>query len=192
MPLPPARIARSSSRSSKNNSTLPDDGCVAIGDVVGAHGLRGLLRVRVYQSPSPSLAPGQAVVLEHGGARQVAQVTAASPHGRGIVLAAVAGVSDRTAAEALVGARVLVRGTDLPPLEEGEFYHHEVMGFDVATLTGRHLGTIAGTLVTGLNDVWIVRQDEHEHLIPVIADVVRSIDREARRVLIDPLPGLLD
>ena len=54
------------------------------------------------------------------------------------------------------------------------------------------LGTIASTFSTGTNDVWVVRGPDREHLIPVIADVVRTIDASARRVVIEPLPGLLD
>jgi 16S rRNA processing protein RimM len=116
----------------------------------------------------------------------------AARHGRAGVRVAFDGVGDRTAAEALVGARVLVRRADLPAPEPGEFYHHEVVGFAVVTTDGRALGTVAETIVTGLNDVWVVRDGPHEHLIPVIADVVGTIDRDARRITIDPMPGLLD
>ena len=48
------------------------------------------------------------------------------------------------------------------------------------------------TFSTGLNDVWVVEAGEREWLIPVIADVVRAIDRAARRIVIEPIPGLLD
>jgi 16S rRNA processing protein RimM len=132
------------------------------------------------------------VLLERDGVRREAEVVSAAPHGRGLVLLELAGVNDRTAAEAMVGTRLLVRRADLPPPAEDEFYHHDLIGFDVETSGGERLGTIAETLPTGLNDVWVVREGEREHLIPVIADVVRVIDRAARRVVIEPLPGLLD
>jgi len=48
------------------------------------------------------------------------------------------------------------------------------------------------TLATGANDVWVVRTADREHLIPVVAEVVRAIDRAGRRVVIEPPPGLLD
>ena len=51
---------------------------------------------------------------------------------------------------------------------------------------------VAETFATGLNDVWVVRGTGREYLIPVIADVVREIDRDARRIVIEPMPGLLD
>ena len=165
---------------------------VAVGEIVGAHALRGWLRVRAYQPPAPSLVPGRRVLIEHAGACRELEVVSATPHGRGLVLLTLAGVDDRRAAEALVGARVLVRAADLPPPAEDEFYYHEVVGFRVETTGGEPLGVVAETFTTGLNDVWVVRGNGREHLIPVIADVVRVMDRATRRIVIEPLPGLLE
>jgi 16S rRNA processing protein RimM len=104
----------------------------------------------------------------------------------------VEGVTDRTAAEMLVGARVVVRAGDLPRPGDDEFYYHEVVGYRVETDDGQRLGTITETFDTGTNDVWVVHDDGREHLIPVIADVVRRLDHDARLVVIEPIPGLLD
>jgi 16S rRNA processing protein RimM len=154
--------------------------------------LSGLVRVRAYQAPAPSLAPGREVLLERLGVRRPATIRSAGPHGRGLVLVALDGVDDRDAAEALVGSRVLVHAHDLAPAEDDEFYWHELEGFRVDTVDGEPLGTIAETFSTGINDVWVVRDGGRELLVPVIADVVRTIDRGGRRVVIAPMPGLLD
>jgi 16S rRNA processing protein RimM len=160
--------------------------------VVAAHGLHGLVRVRAYQPPAPSLAPDRLVRLEQAGGGCEARITSAAPHGRGLVLVALAGVGDREAAEALVGSRVLVRTADLPPAADDEFYYYEVMGFRVETARGEPVGTLVATFATGANDVWVVRAPEREHLIPIVAEVVRAIDRPGRRVVIEPPAGLLD
>lgn len=165
---------------------------VAVADVVAAHGLRGLVRVRPYQPPAPSLAPGRTVLLERAGERRDARITRVAPHGRQRLLVGLDGVADRTAAEALAGARILVRTEDLPAPDAGEFYYHEVLDFAVVTTAGEPLGRIAATFSTGLHDVWVVREEGREALLPVVADVVRTIDRAARRVIVHPLPGLLD
>ncbi len=170
---------------------MSDGETVAVGDIVAAHGLRGLVRIRVYQPPAPSLVAGHVVTLEQHGARRQARLLSAGLHGRSLVLAAFDGVEDRTTAEALVGARVYIAAADLPPTQEGEFYYHEVVGFRVVTTEGRELGHIVNTFSTGLNDVWTV-QGEREYLIPVIADVVRTLDREQRTVTVYPMAGLLD
>ena len=148
--------------------------------------------MRAYQPPAPSLAPGVEVMLEQPTRRFPTRVLSAAPHARAQVLLSLDGTTDRTAAEALVGARVLVAATALPPLAENEFYYHEIEGYEVATTDGRVLGEVAETFSTGANDVWVVRGAGREYLIPAIADVVREIDRESRRIIIEPMPGLLD
>src|SRR2546422_303610 len=192
--MPPrlARTARSSSRSSKRSEPAPTGAVVAVGEIVGAHALRGWLRLRAYQPPAPSLVPGRRVLIAQAGTCRELGGRSAGPHCRGRVPLPPAGGDDRRAAEALVGARVLVRTTDLPPPAEDEFYYHEVVGFRVETTGGESLGAVAETFPTGLNDVWVVRGGGREHLIPVVADVVRAIDRAARRIVIEPLPGLLE
>ena len=194
MPPRPGPTARSFSRSSKRSEPPTPVGggaTVAVGVIAGAHALRGMLRVRPYHLPAPSLAPGRTVFLERDGVVTETRVVSAAPHGRALVLLAVETVTDRTAAEALAGARVLVPKADLPPAAEDEFYYHELEGFAVETTDGEALGTIHETFTTGTNDVWVVRDARREYLIPVIADVVREIDRAGRRVVIQPLPGLL-
>lgn len=119
-------------------------------------------------------------------------ITRVVPHGTGHLLLELAGLDDRTAAAALAGSELLVPIRDLPELDAGEFYYHEMPGFRVETVDGRTIGEIVDTMHTGTTDVWIVRSEAREHLIPVIRDVVAEIDRGARRVVITPIPGLLD
>jgi 16S rRNA processing protein RimM len=170
----------------------PDPGAVAVGEVLGAHALRGWVRVRPYQPAAPSLAPGRRVLLERDGAWREVTVRHAGAHGRGLMLLGLDDVADRASAEALRGATVLVRRADLPAIGDDEYYHHEVVGFTVETVDGARVGVITGVISNGLHDVWEVRAGRREHLIPVVEDVVHAIDRAARRVRVDPLPGLLD
>jgi len=162
-----------------------------VGTLGSPHGLAGHLRLWPSQPGAPSLTPDAVVLLERDDAWHEARIATVAPHGRAMRIGFV-GVHDRDAAALLTGMHVRVRAAALPPLEEGEFYHHEVQGFAVVTTDGRALGTIAETFSTGTSDVFVVRDGEREHLIPVIADVVRVIDRAARRVTIDPMPGLLE
>jgi 16S rRNA processing protein RimM len=168
-----------------------DRTAIVVGTLGSPHGLGGHLRLWASQPGAPSLVPGASILLERDDAWLAAEVAGVAPHGRAMRIA-LAGVTGRDAAAGLTGMRVLVRAADLPPLEDGEFYHHEVQGFAVVTTDGRTLGTIAETFSTGTNDVFVVRDGSREHLIPVIGDVVRTIDRAARRVTIDPMPGLLE
>ena len=102
------------------------------------------------------------------------------------------GVDDANAAEVLRGSVVMVVAAELPPLKEGEFYYFQLAGAEVRLTDGRRLGTIEDIMSTGAHDVWVVRDGEREVLVPVISDVVKAMDLDARRVTIEAVPGLLD
>ena len=160
--------------------------------MAGAHGIRGALRVRPHGGRTTSLAAGRTITLRQAGTDSMHTITRVAPHGAGHLLVELDALCDRTAADELAGSEILVPLDDLPELAAGEFYYHEMPGFRVETVDGRTIGEIADTMHTGTTDVWIVRSDAGEHLIPVIREVVAEIDREARRVVITPIPGLLD
>lgn len=180
------------------NSNIGDGGAtsiapalVALGDVVNTHGIRGELRFRLYNPASRTLRPGVDVVLRRGDTLRTYRVVALRPHQR-VLLVQLAGCDSMTAAEALVGCEVCVPETDLPPLAEHEIYHRELLGMTVVTIGGLTLGVIDEIIPTGSTDVCVVRGAGREHLIPLIADVVRELDRVGRRLVIEPLPGLLE
>jgi 16S rRNA processing protein RimM len=95
-------------------------------------------------------------------------------------------------AETLRDMTVAVEETVLPPLEDGEFYYYQVIGLTVRTTAGADIGEIVQVFFSGGHDIWVVRQGEKEYLIPVIEDIVRSIDIPGKQAIIEPLAGLLD
>jgi 16S rRNA processing protein RimM len=181
--------------------TSPPGRLIALGEIVGTHGVRGLLRlhpVNAASAASAARAVDHAVFLTPGRRRDPAEAGArparlrlAQPHGH-VVLLQIEGVDDMDAAERLVGMELAVAEVDLPPPGPGEFYAYQLEGLEVVTVDGERLGLVASVLPTGGNDVLVVRDGVREHLIPVIADVVRAVDLDARRVTIEPLEGLLE
>jgi len=126
-----------------------------------------------------------------GRAPEPCTVEAVQKHRRGVLIK-FAGIDGRTAAEACVGMVISLPEDRLPAPGENEFYYYEMVGFRVRTTEGEELGTIRETFPTGSNDVWVVADESREYLIPVIQDVVRTIDRPTRTVTIEPMKGLLD
>lgn len=186
--------AKSSSRSSKkaDAGTASDPALLSVARIAGAHGIRGALRVRPHGGPTVSLAAGCEMIVRGPGIDAAYTITRIAPHGRGQLLVEVAGLHDRTAAEALAGCDVVIPTATLPALGPGEFYWHEMPGFRVETAAGQPVGEITDTLHSGTTDVFVVHTPMGERLIPVVRDVVAAIDRAARRVVITPIPGLLD
>jgi 16S rRNA processing protein RimM len=101
------------------------------------------------------------------------------------------GIDTMTAAETLRGVDIVIPRSEAPPLAEGEFFVADVVGLRAVTTTGRALGTVVEVLSTGANDVYVVRGDAGEVLIPAIHDVVTSIDPAAGMLQVAPMPGLL-
>lgn len=87
---------------------------------------------------------------------------------------------------------VYVRASDRPPLPEGEYYHHQLLGLDVITDEGRALGTLVEVLETGANDVYVVRDaDGRETLLPAIPAVILDIRLADRLMRVHLLDGLV-
>lgn len=91
----------------------------------------------------------------------------------------------------LRGCLLVLPVAELSELDSNEYYHHELLGMRVVTTDGRDLGAIAEILETGANDVYVVRGEAGEALIPAIRSVVKSVDVDAALMTIEPMPGLL-
>jgi 16S rRNA processing protein RimM len=165
---------------------------IQIGRIVNRHGVQGELRVLPHNPNSTALDRLPEVVLETAdGASETRRVLSARRHKR-FVLVRLADVETANEAEALIGRTVHICRADLPPPGTGEVYHQDLIGCTVCTETGEDLGCVVEIFETGSNDVCIVRQGTSEHLIPLIGDVVVEMSVEQRRIVIRPLPGLLD
>jgi 16S rRNA processing protein RimM len=164
---------------------------IALGHVVKPHATRGELRLRLFNPASTALAAGSRVVLRRGSERYERSVRGVRRHGQSLLLT-LEGCESMSAAEALIGYELCVRQADLPPVGSGEIYHYELVGMTVVTTTGVEIGTVSEVMRVPSNDVCVVRAGRREHLVPLIADVVKQLDRGQRRLVIDPLPGLLE
>jgi 16S rRNA processing protein RimM len=118
-------------------------------------------------------------------------VESVAPGRRGELRVALEGVEDRDAAEALRGRLVLVEAAELEALSAGEYYGYQIVGCRVESQDGTPVGTVREIWETGGPDLLVVEgQGGREHLLP--AALVREVDVEGQRVVIELLPGLLD
>ena len=163
-----------------------------IGRIAGAHALKGALRLRLDNPDSNSIDQVKRIFLDRDGQVLEFKLTSASRLNATTLRIIVDGISDATAADELKGAIVMLATEDVPPPATGEFYYSDVIGCDVFLTDGSSLGKIEDVFSNGAQDIWVVRHGDREILIPVIADVVKAMDLEARRMTIDPIPGLLD
>jgi 16S rRNA processing protein RimM len=171
-------------------------GVVALGRVVGAHGLRGQLRVRVIGGDPASLMQIARVMLgrtEEDPTATAYDVERVADGRRNEVRMALAGIGSRAAAEALRGLLVLGRTADLERLPPGEYYEYELVGCCVEDGAGRQIGVVREIWQTGAPDVLVVVDAAGaEHLIPAAHGILQEVDVEGRRIVIDAIPGLLE
>ena len=105
---------------------------------------------------------------------------------------AIEGLDSLENAEGLRDADILVEKASFWDENDDAFFWQELIGLDVYTDKGRFLGSIEHILPTGANDIYVVRAEEQEILIPAIHDVVIEVDLEKRKMIIDEMEGLLD
>ncbi len=166
---------------------------VAVGQIVGPHGIRGEVKVEPMTDFPERFRKGARVFL--GAATNATdvvatEIAAARPHqGRWLVL--FSSIKDRNTAETLRDQYVLIPEADLMPLGEHENYAHDLIGLDVVTTDGLALGKLVEILFTSANDVYIVRGQSGETLIPATRDVVVSVDLAGRQMTVTLPEGLL-
>jgi 16S rRNA processing protein RimM len=152
---------------------------IRIGQVMGAYGLEGAVKVMPLTDFDDRFDPGARLVLE--GAEH--HVEWSRPGQPGLVVK-LRGIDSRTMAELLRGRYLEVPEHELRKLEDGRFYHHQVVGLAVLTGSGTPLGTITEVLERPANDVWVSREGPVEHLIPATRDAVLEVDLETGQVVV--------
>jgi 16S rRNA processing protein RimM len=167
-----------------------------IGKIVGAHGVRGTLRIHpLTDYPERFLDMRTLYVEKQGKPHRELEITGITSHdGKGQFLAAVSGISDRESAEAFSGYVVTVAPDERVKLPEGEYWIDSLIGLDVVDAeSGEELGEIEDVMPTGSSDVYQVRAtDGSVKMIPAVADVVREVDVDAGVVRVSLLEGLWD
>jgi 16S rRNA processing protein RimM len=169
---------------------------VVLGRIVGAHGLGGQLRVRYFGGAPDNLMRLEAALLvesEDAADAERFEVTQVIAGRREEVRMTLAGVASRESAERLRGKLVVTEASQLEALPEGEYYSYELVGCRVEGADGLRIGTVREVWATGAVDVLVVEDEKRaQHLIPAMESQLREVDIEARRIVIEILPGLLD
>lgn len=145
----------------------------------------GEVRVQVSSGVAQRFAPGD--VLYVGDSRLQVQRRRAVPRG---LLVKFHDWDSRDAVQALSGQQVYVREKAVPPPPKDTYYHYQVLGMRVITIEGEEVGVVADILATGANDVYVVKGDGKEILVPALADVVLEVSVEHRRMVVDLPEGL--
>lgn len=152
---------------------------VALAAVAGAHGIKGELRLKLFAHSVESLARHSHV---HVGGRELALEDIKD--GGKTAIARFEGISDRSAAEALRGQLVEIDRDRLPQLEEGEYYHADLVGLPCVDEAGKALGTVVAVENFGAGDLLEVEKTDGKRSLIPFREPIARLDGE--RIVLDP------
>ncbi|MBI1800257.1 MAG: 16S rRNA processing protein RimM [Chloroflexi bacterium] len=157
-----------------------------IGYVIGVFGVRGELKIQI-ESDFPERFNTLKRVFACG--REYA-VERSRLH-KGLAILKLEGLDDATAAGALDECPVEVALAEAVPLGPAQYFYYQVIGLQVETVGGERLGAVTDILQTGANDVYVVTTARgDEILLPAIAQVVKAIDVEQGRMVVELMDGM--
>jgi 16S rRNA processing protein RimM len=152
---------------------------ISLAAIAGAHGVRGEVRLKLFSDSVDSLAAHQNLYVG-GASRRLLAVRASGK----TAVARFENVGDRSAAEALRGSLVEVDRSALPPLDEDEYYHVDLIGLPAVDAAGIAVGTVVAVENYGAGDLLEIELDGGKtSLIPFKAGVA---DLEDARIVLDP------
>jgi 16S rRNA processing protein RimM len=179
--MPPGKLIDNHAR------RLPD--FLTVGRILRPHGIRGGVLVEANSELIHEMSPGVTVLI--GDSRDETVLKSIRPH-RGQFILYFEGITNRDRVETLRDTELAISLQDSSPLPEGTYFHWQILGMQVETEDGEHLGKIVNILETGANDVYIISSGDSEFLIPATEEVVLKVDLEKNRMTVHLLSGLLD
>jgi 16S rRNA processing protein RimM len=166
---------------------------IPVGKIVRTHGVRGGVKIHAYGESLSAQQAGSKLYLnpEGHGRRSWLTLVRIKPQGKHL-LAEIEELTSIDLAQEVIGEELYLPLDCLPPTTDDEYYHYQLIGLGVETTEGKEVGVLSGIIETPANDVFVVKREGKEVLIPAVADVVCRVDLERGRMVIDPPEGLMD
>ena len=154
-----------------------------VGKINGFFGLQGWVKVFSYTNPRTNILNYSPWSIKVDGNFQSIDITSGREQSKTIV-AHIKGIDNREDSQKFIGQDIYINKEQLPELTQGEYYWHELIGFDVINKDEERLGTVDYFVETGANDVLVVK-GKKEYWIPYIEPFLVSIDFKNNKILVD-------
>ncbi|MBG56568.1 MAG: 16S rRNA processing protein RimM [Deltaproteobacteria bacterium] len=162
-----------------------------IATIVGAHGIKGAIKARyVTNAPEYYLEKKTFFIEKDEILSPLDIIRIYESKNCWIIL--FDEINSRNEAEVIKGSRLLLPDNQLKPLENNEIFLHKIIGCRVEDQKGKILGKITDVMETGANNVYEVSNGSSAFLVPDVTHVVLELNVATQRMIIDPLPGLID
>ncbi len=163
---------------------------ISVGKITGTHGFKGTLKLFPYAESPDLFQSGKKIIVRYADGR-FAEFTIGwiKPHKKGFLLFFKEAVSPEMADD-LIDAELLVEREDFPETESGEYYWADLIGLSVYMIDGVYLGKLDSIFATGSNDVFVVKHDKKETLVPALESVVEKVDLDQKTMRVRLPEGL--
>lgn len=163
------------------------DNFITVGRIINYWGSSGAVSIELMSDNPTRFSPGSIVFINNAkytvlNKRSIQSKTVIEFEELGSI----------SAAEALKGALIQIPESELPSLDDSSFYHFELIGLKVISAGDAYIGEVLKVLETGANDVYVVKTDSGELLIPAVKDIIKEINPSKGFIKIEPIEGLLD
>ncbi len=156
---------------------------IAVGKIVGAHGIRGSLKVKSFcEDPAIFDTPCPLTVSQQK--RVSYRVDAYRMHGRSLIID-LEGITTREQAQRLIGAELFLPISAFPAPESDTYYWFELIGLEVKTLEGKPIGRVYRLISAGPHDLLVVRNADSELMIPMVESFVKTIEITKQAIWVD-------
>lgn len=159
---------------------------VRLGVIVGVRGIKGDVRIKSFTDEPVAIGDYGTLFDKTGERRFDLKVLGTQ---KGVVLARIEGINDRTAAEALKKTELFIERNQLPAPEEDEFYHSDLEGLEAVMVSGDRIGKVIGVFDFGAGPVVEISGNV---MVPFTRAAVPEVDIEGGKITIDPPDGLFD
>ena len=165
---------------------------IPIGELIKPHGIKGELKILLFNEESRSLKDNKNIFLEKSSNNyfkyKIEKISYSFKKNR-LKLFEINTINE---AELFRGLIVFLPREDFPKLKENEFYLNDLLDFILVDSLNNKFEIVVDILHLPANDVLVVKFENKEHLIPMIKDVVKKIDMKNRQIIIEPIKGLFD
>jgi len=161
-----------------------DEHFLVAGKVIGVHGILGGLKFKSFVDEN-LLTPVNPLFYRAAD-RNIHRISIISikKYKRNFLIM-LEGITDRTQANAFINTPIYIERKALPELDSDAFYWFEIQGLEVIDLLGHHRGFIQSIIETGSNDVYVIKNNGDEYLIPAIESAVKEVDLQKKQMVVD-------
>ncbi|KPU28238.1 16S rRNA processing protein RimM [Caloranaerobacter sp. TR13] len=160
---------------------------IKVGKIVNTHGIKGELKVLPLTDDMTRFEELEYVYVE----KQKIEIENVW-YKKNLVILKFKGLDNINEVLCLKGKYVYIDKENAIELPEDTYFIFQIIGLNVYLKNGNFLGVIKDVIQTGSNDVYVVKNDNREYLIPAIKEVIKEINLDDNKVIIDPLEGMIE